>query len=114
MINNFINRLVSMNNPTCQVLKAILDNEALGYALRDTDDQHIPTIFFYNNRPIEIKPSKMLNINNNLDNHQQQRLNQVLQKYKKAFAREYSDMKGIDPQLCTHHIYIEKDVRTIR
>lgn len=23
-------------------------------------------------------------------------------------------MKGIDPQLCTHHIYIEKDGRPIR
>jgi hypothetical protein len=23
-------------------------------------------------------------------------------------------MKGIDPQLCTHHIYIEKDFQTIR
>ena len=23
-------------------------------------------------------------------------------------------MKGIDPQLCTHHIYIEEDARPIR
>ncbi len=23
-------------------------------------------------------------------------------------------MKGIDPQLCTHHIYIEKDAHTIQ
>ena len=23
-------------------------------------------------------------------------------------------MKGIDPKLCTHHIYIEKDARPIR
>jgi len=28
VINNFINRPVSMKNLTCQVLKAILDNEA--------------------------------------------------------------------------------------
>lgn len=113
VINNFINRLVSMNNPTGQVLKAILDNKAQGDPLRDTDNHHIPTTVVYNSRPIEIEPGKMLNINGNLDIHQQKRLIQVIQKLKKQFSWEYSDMKGIDPQLCTHHIYIEKDARTM-
>lgn len=102
-----------MNNPTCQVLKSILDNEAQGDPSRDTYDQHIPTTIVYKSMPIEIEPGKTLNINGNLDNHQQQRLIQVLRKYKKDFSWEYSDMKGIDPHLCTHHIYIDKDARTI-
>ena len=34
-------------------------------------------------------------------------------KYKAAFAWDYPDTKGIDPQLCTPHIYIEKDARPI-
>ena len=37
----------------------------------------------------------------------------LLRKYKEAFSWDYPDMKGIDPQLCTHHIYIEKYVRPI-
>eukprot|EP00253_Pinus_taeda_P005544 PITA_05544 len=41
------------------------------------------------------------------------KLIQLLKRYKEAFAWDYPDMKGIDPQLCTHHIYIEKDARPI-
>eukprot|EP00253_Pinus_taeda_P012743 PITA_12743 len=97
VIKNFISRKIFMNNPTCQVLKDILANEAQGDPSKDVDDQHIPTTAIYNNKRIEIERGKMLNINNNLDSHQEQRLIQVLQKYKKAIASEYSNMKGIDP-----------------
>ena len=38
---------------------------------------------------------------------------QLLQKYKGAFVWDYPDMKGIDPLLCTHHIYTEKHARPI-
>ena len=55
-----------------------------------------------------------MNINNNLTPKQEEKLVQLLRKYKEAFAWDYLDMKGIDPQLCTHHIYIEKDTRPIR
>lgn len=86
VIRKFINRLVSMNNLTCQVLKPILDNEAHGDPLMDADNQHIPSTTIYNIRPIEIELGKMLNINNKLDSHQQQRSIQVLRKYKKYFS----------------------------
>ena len=49
-----------------------------------------------------------------ITSEQEMKLIHVLRKYKEAFAWDYPDMKGIDPQLCTHHIYIEKDVRPIR
>ena len=39
---------------------------------------------------------------------------QILSKYQQDFSWEYPDMKGIDPQLCTDHIYIEKDAWPIR
>jgi len=55
---------------------------------------------------VEIEPGKTLNINANLTPKQEMKLIQLLTKYKEAFAWDYLDMKGIDPQLCTHHIYI--------
>jgi hypothetical protein len=65
-------------------------------------------------KPFEIAPGRSLNINAKLDEQQQQKLIQVLSKYQQAFAWEYFDMKGIDPQLCTHHIYVEKYSLPIR
>lgn len=114
MINNFINQPVDVSNVKCQTLKAILDNEGSKDPLKNTDDQHIQTTTVHNNKPVEIEPGKVLNINDSLDNDQQQKLIQILQKYKGAFAWDYLDMKGTDPQLCNHHIYIEKDSRPIQ
>jgi hypothetical protein len=37
----------------------------------------------------------------------------VLQKHNDAFAWDYSDMKGIYPHLCTHHIYNKEGYRPI-
>ena len=54
------------------------------------------------------------NINDNFNDNQQHKLIKVLKKYKGYFTWDYSDMKGIDPQLCTHHIYTEIDARPIR
>ena len=67
-----------------------------------------------NSKVVEIEAGKTLNINKNITVEQEEKLVQLLQKYKAAFAWDYPDMKGIDPQLCTHHIYIEKDARPIR
>jgi hypothetical protein len=114
VINNFINNPTVIGNPTCQMLKVILDNEAQGDPLEELIDQHIPTTVVHNNIAVEIAPGRFLNINANLNDQQQQKLIQILSKYQQDFSWEYSDMKGIDPQLCTHHIYIEKDTRPIR
>jgi hypothetical protein len=77
-------------------------------------EQQIPTTVVHNRKPIEIAPGRSLNINANLDEQQQQNPIRVLSKYQKDFACEYYDMKVIDPQLCTHHIFVEKDARLIR
>ena len=58
----------------------------------------------YNSNIVEIEPGKTLNINKNLTVEQEERLVQILRKLKAVFAWDYPDMKGIDRQLCTHHI----------
>jgi hypothetical protein len=109
VINSFINNPTIISNPTCQMLKVVLDSEAQGDPLEELMEQQIPTTVVHNNKSVDIAPGRLLNINANLNEQQQQKLIQILSKYQQAFAWEYSDMKGIDPQLCTHHIYIEKD-----
>jgi len=114
IINTYINHPAAVSNLKCHMIEAALDNEIEEDPLKDINDQTIPTITIYNSKPIEIEPGKVLNINKNLINDKQQRLIQLLRKYKKAFVWDYPDMKGIDPQLCMHHIYTEKDARPIR
>eukprot|EP00253_Pinus_taeda_P031339 PITA_31339 len=68
----------------------------------------------FNSSTIEIFPGKTLNINKNLEKSQHEELTKILQKHSTAFAWEYTDMKGIDPKTCIHHIYIEENSRPIR
>jgi hypothetical protein len=63
---------------------------------------------------VEIHPGKTLNINAKLDSSQQKKLIEILRKHSSAFAWDYTDMKGIHPTLCTHHIYLKEDSRPIR
>eukprot|EP00253_Pinus_taeda_P005707 PITA_05707 len=97
VINNFIIQPANVNNLRCQILKAIIDNEALEDSLKDINDQHNQTTIVHNSKPVEIEPGKVLNINDRLDSNQQQKLIQVLEKYKGAFACDYPNMKGVDP-----------------
>eukprot|EP00253_Pinus_taeda_P027115 PITA_27115 len=57
---------------------------------------------------VEIEPGKTLNINPNLTDDQKQQLIKLLKENKEAFAWDYTDMKGISPELCTHRIYIKE------
>jgi len=57
---------------------------------------------------------RTLNINKNLEKLQQEELIKTLQKHSATFAWEYTDMKGINPKTCIHHIYIEENCRPIR
>jgi hypothetical protein len=63
--------------------------------------------------PVEIEPGKTLNINPNLTDAETQQLMKLLLEHKEAFAWDYTDMKGISPELCTHRIYIKEDCRSI-
>jgi hypothetical protein len=63
---------------------------------------------------VEIHPGKALNINAKLNSSQQKHLIEILRKHSSAFAWDYTDMKGIHPNLCTHHIYLKENSRPIQ
>ena len=96
------------------MIEAAFDNELEEDPLKDTHDQTIPVTSVANSKIVEIEPRKNLNINANVTPEQETKLIHLLRKYQQAIAWDYPDMKGIDPQLCTHHIYIEKDARPVR
>ena len=62
---------------------------------------------------VEIEPGKTLNINPNLTDVETQQLMKLLCENKEAFAWDYTDMKGISPELCTHCIYIKEGSRPV-
>jgi hypothetical protein len=63
---------------------------------------------------IEISPGKYLNIGTNFEPSQEEKLIALLRKYHKAFSWEYTDMQGIHLETCTHHIYIDDNIRPLR
>eukprot|EP00253_Pinus_taeda_P006581 PITA_06581 len=113
-IKNFISQTESRSHTQCFMIEAAFDSELEEDPLNNLHDQTIPVNVVSNSKVVEIEPGKTLNMNANLTPDQEIKLVNLLQKYKGAFAWDYPDMKGIDPQLCTHHIYIEKDARPVR
>ena len=49
-----------------------------------------------------------------LTSDQEDSLLGVLRKSKKAIGWQISDLKGINPLVCTHHIYLEEDAKPVR
>ena len=64
--------------------------------------------------PVGISLNKTLYINSGLSIDQQEKLIKVLKEKSRAFAWEYTDMKGIHPDTCVHHIYIDADIPPVR
>jgi len=81
IINGFINKPSIVGSPTCRVLNAMFDNEDQEDPLEVLNNYHIHTAVVHNSIPIEIEPSKTLNINGNLTIQQCKELTQILQKY---------------------------------
>lgn len=82
--------------------------------MEDIDFEQIRTTLNIDSSPIEIEFGKFLNINPNLIAEKNQLMLQLLQKYKKAFAWDYMDMKGIYPNLFTHRIYSKDGCKLVR
>ncbi|RVW61857.1 Retrovirus-related Pol polyprotein from transposon 17.6 [Vitis vinifera] len=59
-------------------------------------------------------PSKALVVSSTLTSDQEDSLLGVLRKCKKAIGWQISDLKGISPLVCTHHIYMEDDAKPVR
>ena len=53
-------------------------------------------------------------ISSSLTSHQENCLIEVLKRCKKAIGWQISDLKGISPLVCTHHIYMEEETKPIR
>ena len=49
-----------------------------------------------------------------LSTAQENSLLQVLKQNKKALGWRISDLKGISPEVCTHHIYLEEEEKSVR
>ena len=53
-------------------------------------------------------------ISSSLTNTQEDCLLKILKRCKKAIGWKISDLKGINPLVCTHHIYMEEDAKPVR
>ena len=49
-----------------------------------------------------------------LSNPQEVSLLQILHRNKKEIGWKISDLKGISPTVCTHHIYLEKESKAVQ
>ena len=95
--------IISSVNPLLSIRKS-----HRGVAL--VSDTHIiPMLKKLKSVPVEVESGKTLNINPSLTTDEHECLITLLKKHKGAFAWEYTDMKGIPSNLCTHHIYIKSD-----
>lgn len=78
--------------------------------MEDIDFEQMRTALNIDSNQIKIEYGKFLNINPNLTAKKNQLL---LQKYKKEFSWDYTDMKWIHPNLCTHHIYFKDGCKLV-
>ncbi|KAJ9691430.1 hypothetical protein PVL29_013569 [Vitis rotundifolia] len=53
-------------------------------------------------------------ISSSLTTNQKEFLLEVLRKCKKTIGWQITDLKGIDPLVCTHHIYMEEEAKPVR
>jgi hypothetical protein len=112
IINKFICEPSSVTPELYIQLTAVMesDNPEVFYS---ASPPQTPKTISSKSKPIEIEPGKTLNINPHLTDAETQQLTKLLQENKEAFAWDYTDMKGISPDLCTHRIYIKEDCRPI-
>ena len=62
-------------------------------------------------KKFQIVVGKELNINNDMTASQMTSIIQLLQDSQQAFAWDYTYMKGLDPSLCTHRIFINLECK---
>ena len=107
LISNFISKPSSVNSETHDQLTAILEPESQ-QNLKTENLSQTSTDISSKSIIVEIELGKTLNINPNLTDVETQQLMKLLRENKEAFAWDYTDMKGISPELCTHCIYIKE------
>ena len=63
---------------------------------------------------LDEEKAKPVIISSTLDIKQEERLLEVLKKNKEAIGWTLTDLKGLDPSLCTHRIFIDDESRPVR
>lgn len=63
---------------------------------------------------IEISFGKTLNIKYALAPKQEEQVIQTFKEFSDTFSCEYIDMRGIHPDTCINHIYIEGNAKPVR
>ena len=61
---------------------------------------------------LELEKGKPVIISAELTENEEQRLLQILRKYKEAIAWSIEDLKGINPSICMHKILLNDDAKT--
>ena len=63
---------------------------------------------------LDEEKAKPVIISSKLDMKQEEQLLEVLRKNKEAIGWTLTDIKGLDPSLCTHRIFLEDESRPVR
>ena len=63
---------------------------------------------------LDEEKAKPVIISSKLDRKQEEQLLEVLRKNKEAIGWTLTDLKGLDPSLCTHRIFLEDESRLVR
>ena len=115
-INNFISEPTLVNKEVYQILNITLGKEEQENITEEalvSDTHIIPVLKNLKSIPIEVESGKTLNINPSLSLDEQKHLISLLKEHKGAFSWEYTDMRGIPSNPCTHHICIKSDSRLV-
>ena len=114
VITSYMDDPCSVSEPNQQILESILSCERQETIETAEGSEELPVVAPHGSILVELEPRKTLNINPDLSKSPKKQLLDVLQKHKEVFSWDYSDMKGIPADLCTHHIYVKEDCRPVR
>ena len=88
--------------------------------LLNGSEEHGPQQLDLKPLPIELKYAflggkmhRLVVISSLLSNPQEFSLLQILHRNKKAIGWKISELKGINPTVCTHHIYLEEESKAV-
>ena len=86
-------------------MKETQDNPLTDLYVADPNSLHVKNIEFGPERTVKIYPS--------LSTSQEKELCSLLRKHLDAFTWSYEEMKGVNPSVCTHRIYIKEDFKPV-
>ncbi|GKA03206.1 reverse transcriptase domain-containing protein [Tanacetum coccineum] len=106
MLNNDQYSPLPPKDLKCEELKSVksLVDEPLEFELKDLPS-HLEYAFLEGTDKLPVIITKILK------DEEKERLIKVLKSHKQAIAWKLSDIKGIDPQFCTHKILMEDDFK---